>query len=102
MFVLANFLSALASILSLVITALIWVIIARAVISWVNPDPGNAIVQLLYKFSEPFLEPVRRLLPFSLRFGFDISPLIVLLILYFLRSFLVRTLIDLSYRLKFA
>jgi YggT family protein len=102
MFVLANLLTALAAVLNIAITALIWVIVIRALISWVNPDPGNQIVQMLYKLSEPVLEPVRRFLPFSLRFGLDISPLIVLLVLFFLRMFLVQTLSDLAFRLKYA
>ena len=102
MFVLANLLSALAHVLSIVINTLIWIIIIRALISWVNPDPGNAIVQLLYSITEPLLAPVRRWLPFSLRFGLDISPLIVLLVLFFLRSFLVQTLFDLAFKLKYA
>jgi len=102
MFVVANFISALAQVLRVVIEVLSWIIIIRALISWVNPDPGNAIVQLLYKLSEPFLEPVRRMLPFSFRFGLDISPIIVLLALFFLRMFLVPTLTDLAFKLKYA
>ncbi|MGE5309198.1 MAG: YggT family protein [Deltaproteobacteria bacterium] len=99
MFVLGNFISAFANLLNILITVLWWVIVIRALISWVNPDPNNAIVQLLYKVTEPFLEPVRRLLPFSFRFGLDVSPLIVLAILYFLRLFLVPTLLELAYKL---
>jgi YggT family protein len=102
MFILANLLSALAQVLSILINALMWIIIIRALISWVNPDPGNIIVQVLYRISEPFLEPVRRLLPFSLRFGLDISPLIVVLVLFFLQSFLVKTLFDLSWKIKYS
>jgi YggT family protein len=102
MFVLANLLSALAQVLSILINALMWIIIIRALISWVNPDPGNIIVQVLYSISEPFLAPVRRLLPFSLRFGLDLSPLIVALVLYFLQSFLIKTLFDLSWKIRYS
>jgi len=102
MFVVANLVSALAQVLKVLIEAFTWIIIIRALISWVNPDPNNGIVQLLYKITEPVLEPVRRLLPFSLRFGMDISPLVVLLVLFFLQLFLVQSLMDLSFRLKLA
>ena len=100
MFVLANFISAFANLLNILINVLWWVIVIRALVSWVNPDPNNSIVQLLYKVTEPILEPVRRLLPFSFRFGLDISPLIVLAALYFLQMFLIPTLLELSYKIR--
>jgi YggT family protein len=99
MFVLSNFLVALARILDIVLTVLYWLLLIRALISWVNPDPYNPIVQFLYKTTEPILYPIRRILPFSLKFGIDISPLIAFLIIIFLKSFLVKTLIDISLRL---
>lgn len=100
MFVISNLLASLAQLLSIALTIIYWLILIRAVISWVNPDPRNPIVQLLYKTTEPILYPIRRILPFSLRFGIDISPIIAFLAIIFLRSFLVNTLIELSVRLK--
>lgn len=100
MFVLANFISAAAYILNVLLTILYWLILVRALISWVNPDPYNSIVQFLYKTTEPILEPIRKILPLGLRFGIDISPIIAFLAIMFLKSFLVNTLIDLSLRLK--
>lgn len=100
MFVLSNFLEALAQILDIVLKIMYWLILVRALISWVNPDPYNPIVQFLYKATEPILYPIRRLLPFAFNFGIDFSPIIAFLILIFLRSFLVKTLIELSLRLK--
>ena len=76
-----------------------WLILIRALISWVSPDPFNHIVQFLDKTTEPILYPIRKLLPFSLRFGIDISPIIAFFAIMFLRSFLVRTLLDLAARL---
>lgn len=99
MFVVGNFIAALAQILDILLPALYWLILARALISWVNPDPYNPIVQFLYKTTEPLLYPIRKLLPLNFRFGLDISPLVAFLILFFLRSFLVRTLLDVSVRL---
>jgi len=100
MFIIANFISALANILDVLLTILYWLIIIRALISWVNPDPSNPIVQFLYKTTEPILEPVRRRMPLNFRFGIDISPIIVFLAIMFLRSFLIKTLFDLAIRLK--
>ena len=100
MFVLGNLLLAIAKILDVVLTIAYWLILIRALISWVNPDPFNPIVQFLYKATEPILEPFRRILPVGLRFGIDISPIIAFLAILFLKSFLVRTLLDLAFRLK--
>ncbi len=98
MFVLSNFVLASAHILDVVLTIFYWLILVRALISWVSPDPSNPIVQFLYQVTEPVLYPVRRLLP--LAGGIDFSPLIVFLMISFLKSFLISTLIDLSYRLR--
>jgi len=100
MFVTSNLLSSLAQILDVVLTILYWLILIRALISWVNPDPYNPIVQFLYKTTEPILYPIRKILPLGIRLGIDISPIIAFLIILFLKSFLVRTLIDLSMRLR--
>jgi len=77
-----------------------WLVLIRAVMSWVNPDPFNPIVQFLEKYTEPILEPIRRILPLGLKLGIDISPIIAFLAIMFLKSFLVNTLLDLAVRLK--
>ncbi len=100
MFAFSNFFLALAKIVDIFLTILYWLILIRALISWVNPDPYNPIVQFLYKTTEPILYPIKKILPLNFRFGIDISPIIAFLIIIFLKSFLVRTLIDLSLRLK--
>jgi len=100
MFVLSNFLVAFASVLGMAITLYTWLIIGRAIISWVNPDPYNPIVRFLYNVTEPVLYRVRRTIPFSYAGGLDFSPLIVLLGLYFLQIFLVRSLQDLALTLR--
>lgn len=98
MFVLGNFIIALAKVIEIVLTLYMWIIIFRAVISWVNPDPYNKIVILLYRVTEPVLRPVRRLLPLR-NMGIDISPIIVMLIILFLQYFLVASIIELAHRL---
>ena len=100
MFVLSNFLVAAARILDIGLTILYWLILIRALISWVNPDPHNPVVQFLYKTTKPILYPIRKILPLGLRFGIDISPIIAFLGIMFLKSFLVRTLVDLAIRLR--
>jgi len=99
MFVFTNIFLGLAKITDILLTVFYWLILIRALISWVSPDPFNPIVQFLYRSTEWALEPVRRMLPAGLKFGIDISPLIVFLLIVFLKFFLVKTLIELSFRL---
>jgi len=97
MFIFGNFLAALASVLNLLLSVYWWIIIARAVISWVNPDPYNPIVRFLYAATEPLLYRVRRLLPLNFG-GIDFSPILVFVVIIFLQKFLVQSLLELAYR----
>lgn len=99
MFMVSNLLVALANLVSLVLTVYLWIIIARALLSWVNPDPFNPIVRFLYRVTEPVLRPIRHRLP-TLAMGLDLSPLVVILGIYVLQSFLVDSLRDLAYSLR--
>ena len=99
MFVAGNFISALAQILDMVLQFYMWIIIARAILSWVNPDPYNSIVQFLYKVTEPVLYPIRRITG-SYSGGMDLSPMIVILAIIFLKTFLVASLYGLANRLR--
>lgn len=94
MFVVENFFSALASVVYYVLEMYIYVVIARALLSWVNPDPWNPIVQFLTRVTEPALAPIRRVVGW--RLGIDLSPLILILILSFLQKFIVPTLMHLA------
>jgi YggT family protein len=100
MFIAANFVGAVAMIVNVVLSALYWLVLIRALISWVNPDPNNAIVRLLRDMTEPILNPIRKLLPFSLKMTIDISPLIAFLAIIFLKFFLVQTLGDLAFKMR--
>ncbi len=91
MFIFGNILTGIAEVLDVVLSIYMWVIIIRALISWVNPDPYNPIVQLLQKMTEPVLRPLRKLVP-AYRIGVDLSPLIAILIIIFLRAALIKTL----------
>ena len=97
MFVFGNFLIALARIVDIILTFAYWMILIRALISWVNPDPFNPIVQFLFRTTEPILYPIRRLLP---PMGIDISPIIAFLGIVFLKTFLVASLIEIGYRMR--
>lgn len=95
MFILSNLLLAIANVLQLVLNLLMFIIIIRALISWVNPDPYNGIVIFLTRVTEPILAPIRRLIPMY-QIGLDISPIIAWLAIVFLKVFLVKTLIQLA------
>jgi YggT family protein len=96
MFIIGNLLKALALILHYVLTFYMWVIVARAVLSWVNPDPYNPIVRFLVNITEPVLYPIRRRLPISFG-GIDFSPMLVILVIIFLDNFIVPTLMQLAF-----
>ena len=97
MFVAQNLIVAVAKLVNLILTIYMWIIIARALVSWVNPDPYNPIVRFLFRVTEPVLAPLRRLIPFRIG-GIDLSPILVLLIIFFLQEFLVQTLIQAALR----
>ena len=71
MFMFGNFIKAIADLLNFVLSAYIWIIIARAVISWVNADPYNPVVRFLHQVTDPLLNRIRRFLP--VMGGFDLS-----------------------------
>ena len=90
---------ALAKLINFVLGAYIWIVIARAVISWVSADPYNPIVRFLVQVTEPLLSRIRRALPFNMG-GIDISPMILILGIVFLQSFLVPTLQQIALNLQ--
>ena len=99
MFVLGNLIIAVAKIIDIALTAYLWIIVIRAVLSWVNPDPYNPIVRFLYQITEPVMARVRRWIPLR-GMGIDFSPMIILLAIVFLQSFLVPSLMQLAYSFR--
>lgn len=95
---LANLLLAIAKIVDILLTIYLYIIIARAIISWVNPDPYNPIVRFLYRATEPLLGRVRRMIPDM--GGLDLSPLVIMLAIIFVQRFAVGTIYDIAYRLR--
>ena len=84
------FAAAVLDVLFAILSVIQWLVIIAAVISWVNPDPRNPIVQFLYRSTEPLLRPFRRLLPPGRTGGIDFSPLLVILAIIFIKTFLGR------------
>lgn len=89
MYMFGYLLQAIAAMLSMIINIAIFAIVARAVLSFVSPDPYNPIVKLIYQITDPMLRPFYRYIPPF--YGVDWTPMIVLLILYFVDIFVVQT-----------
>lgn len=95
----AYFIDAFASILNTVLWVYTWLFIIRAVISWVNPDPWNPIVQFLVRATDPVLRPIQQLIPMW-RLGIDISPIIAILAIQFIQRWLVPSLQEIAWNLR--
>lgn len=98
MFVVGNTLLGVATVLDYALTVYTWIVIARALISWVNPDPWNLIVQFLTRATEPVLAPIRRRLGWSM--GIDLSPLVVIVVIWFLQIAVVQSIKDFAIRMN--
>lgn len=98
MFVVGNTLLGFGTVLDYALTFYTWIVIARALISWVNPDPWNPIVQFLTRATEPVLAPIRRRLGWSM--GIDLSPLVVIVVIWFLQIAVVQSIKDLAVRMN--
>ena len=98
MFVFNNLLTAIAKILDVVLVIFMWIVIARAILSWVSPDPYNPIVRFIHNITEPVLYQVRKRIPLNFG-GIDFSPILVLLAVIFLQRFVVQSLYELALRL---
>jgi YggT family protein len=98
-FVLSNFITGVAKVLSIVLNLYMYLILIRAVLSWFSPDPYNPIYQFLLRITEPVLGYIRRILP--MRAGMmDLSPIVALLAIIFLQTFLVQSLYGIAMSLR--
>ncbi len=97
MFVAGNILQGLAYVLDTVLFLYMWLIIIRALISWVNPDPWNPIVQFLMRATDPVLIVIRRRV--GMLGGIDVSPILAILLIMFLQYAVVQTIRDIGLRL---
>ena len=95
MFVFSNFMMAFAQLLDFILSVYTWVVLGRVIVSWVNADPYNPIVRFIFEATEPILSRIRRILPMSMG-GIDFSPMILVLGIVFLQSFLITSLKQLA------
>ncbi len=98
MFIIGNFLEAIAVVLNMVLTIYMWIIIAQAILSWVSPDPYNPIVRVINNLTEPLLYRIRSRLPVMFG-GIDFSPIVVIIGIVFIQHFLVNSLFMMAQRL---
>jgi len=87
------FIYSVVQLLHTVINAYIWIIIIAALLSFVRPDPSNPIVQFLYRVTEPLYRLIRQKMPFLIMGGIDLSPLVIILGLQFIDSFIMHALL---------
>jgi len=99
MFVFSNLLTAIAKVLDFVLFIFMWIIIIRAVLSWVSPDPYNPIVRFIHNITEPVLYQIRKRIPLNYG-GIDFSPVLVILAVFVLQQFVVQSLYDLAMSLR--
>jgi YggT family protein len=92
--------SGIGFVMHLALNAYLWIVIAGAFISWVNPDPYNPVVRFLRIATEPVFYQIRRRLPFLRAGTMDFSPIVVIAAIYFLDYALAGYLIALGARLK--
>ncbi len=95
----ANFFYALARILNFVVSAYTIVIVFRVILSWIQIPSLYPVAVIAYKLTEPLLKPIRKYVPPHKMGGLDVSPMILLIILMFINSFVIRTLIQYATRL---
>ena len=96
MMILREIVLAVAQVVDLAFGIYIFIIIARALISWVNPDPYNPIVRFLHNATDPVLNRMNRILPLSFG-GIDFSPIVLLIGLSFVQRIVKVLLVQLAY-----
>jgi len=97
MFVLGNFIGAVATVLDWALNSLWLILLVNALLSWVRPDPSNPIVRFLDQVSDAVCDPIRRLLP-TVVGGLDLAPMIAMAAIWFLKMFVVSSLHELAFR----
>ncbi|HNX98110.1 MAG TPA: YggT family protein [Candidatus Aminicenantes bacterium] len=96
--ILGTFLKATAQLVHTVFQIYILVVIIRSLLSWFGPLPYNPLIQLFRRLTDPLFRLAHRLLPFLVMNGIDLSPIVVLLLLYFADTFVTDTLLGLAAR----
>ncbi|MFW5730089.1 MAG: YggT family protein [Desulfonatronovibrionaceae bacterium] len=99
MFVFSNFLTAVITVADTLLSLYFWIVIISALLSWVNPDPYNPIVRILRNLTEPVFYRIRRWIPFVTFSGIDLSPVVLLIGIQFVRMFLIQSLFQMAARI---
>ncbi len=99
MYIFGNIIGTIAALLHTLINIYTFVIIIASLLTWVNPDPYNPIVRVLRSLTEPVFDKVRQLLPFTRLGAVDLTPLIVLLLLFLIDGAVVQSLADFARRM---
>ena len=90
----ANFILAIARVLNFIVSAYTIVIIFRVILSWIQIPSLYPVAVIVYKLTEPLLKPIRKYVPPHKMGGLDVSPMILLIILMFINSFVIRSLMQ--------
>lgn len=99
MFVIGDFLGAVAWLVGMAFDVLMIVILVNALLSWFRLDPSNPLLQLLDRVSDFVCNPIRRLFP-TVVSGIDLAPMLAMVALMFLRMWIVPTLYGIAARMK--
>lgn len=89
-----SLLLALATVVDVLFTIFFYLVLIRALLSWVNPDPYNPVVRFIVRATEPVMAPARRIIPPIS--GFDLSPIVVLLLIQVVKNLLVSLLYNMA------
>jgi YggT family protein len=96
----ANLLGAFADIIHAVLKIYMWIVIFRAILSWITVPSLYPVAVILYHLTEPVMRPIRRYFPPRKMGGIDITPIIVILLIWFVDRFFVLTLSDFAHQLR--
>jgi len=81
----------IARIVDIILEIYLWIIVVRAILSWVRPNPFNPVVRFIYALVDPISFRIAKIIP--TRIGMvDIAPLILIIMVMVLQKFLVEML----------
>jgi YggT family protein len=100
MFIVGNFLGALATIVDYILLLYLIALFVVVAVSWFAPRSRHPFIQFLRGVTHPLLAWIRRVLPFVVQGGFDLSPIVAFFGIHFLRRFLVPSLYQLAARMQ--
>jgi YggT family protein len=99
MFVFGNFIYGVAYVIENILNIYFWIILIRAVMSWIQPNPYNPLVRIIYKLVDPVTYRISRIIPTRIG-AIDFAPFILMILIIFLQKFLVRSLFELGARMN--